>query len=52
MLILVSTCQLDSQLEMTGASIDMVLSRKVKDFDVCLESVTLVTAIKAIGLKI
>ena len=52
LLILVSPCQLDSQVEMTGASIDLVLRRKVKDFDVCLEFVTLVTAIKAIGLKI
>ena len=51
LLILVSPGQLDSQVEMTGASIDLVLRREVNTFDVYLEFVTLVTAFKAMGLK-
>lgn len=51
LLILVSPCQLDIQVEMTGASIDLVLRREVNNFDVYLEFVTLVTVFKAMGLK-
>lgn len=39
------------QVEMIGASIELVLRREVKDFDVYLEFVTLVTAFKAMGPK-
>ena len=52
LLTLMSPSQLDIQVEMTGASIELVLRREVKEFDVYLEFVTLVTAFKAMGPKI